>query len=313
MQKHPGLLVTIGLATAGVLLFAQTRSQSDSNFVPVQTIVTVEARHDHDKAVPSLKQEDVMVYERRERLKVTELVPFEDNNAGLDLFILLDDASSASLGSQLGDLRQFIETQPVTTAIGIGYMRNGTYDMTQSLTTDRAHAAHSLRIPLSSAGVMASPYLSLSDLIKKWPGNSARREVLMVTSGMDSPGGFGPTNPYLEIAIDDAQRHGIVVYAPPAGHAGHSFFRLNWAQSHLAQVSEETGGESYMLGLGPLVSFAPYLGEISARLAHQYRVTFLIKPEKKSGFRSVRFVTETPDAELLGASRIYVPAEQVRQ
>ena len=39
MQKHPGLLVTIGLATAGVLLFAQTRSQSDSNFVPVQTIV----------------------------------------------------------------------------------------------------------------------------------------------------------------------------------------------------------------------------------------------------------------------------------
>lgn len=118
---------------------------------------TVEARHDHDKAVPSLKQEDVMVYERRERLKVTELVPFPDNNAGLDLFILLDNASSASLGSQLADLRQFIETQPVTTAIGIGYMRNGTYDMTQSLTTDRAHAAHSLRIPLSSAGVMARP------------------------------------------------------------------------------------------------------------------------------------------------------------
>ena len=98
-----------------------------------------------------------MVYERRERLKVTELVPFPDNNAGLDLFILLDNASSASLGSQLADLRQFIETQPVTTAIGIGYMRNGTYDMTQSLTTDRAHAAHSLRIPLSSAGVMARP------------------------------------------------------------------------------------------------------------------------------------------------------------
>ena len=316
MQNRLGGLVTIGLAIAGVRLFAQTKSPSDSTFVPVQTIITVEARHDHDRAVPSLKQEDVMVYERRERLKVTELVAFEDSNAGLDLFILLDDASSTSLGSQLADLRQFIEAQPVTTAIGVGYMRNGSYDLRQKLTTDHALAAKSLRIPLSSAGVMPSPYLSLSDLIKKWPGNSARREVLMVTSGIDPLGGFGPTNPYLETAIDDAQRHGVIVYtiyAPPAGHAGHSYFRLNLAQSHLAQISEETGGESYMLGLGPLVSFAPYLGEISARLAHQYRVTFLIKPEKKSGFRSVRFVTETPDAELLGASRIYVPAEQVRQ
>jgi hypothetical protein len=306
----------IGLAAGVMILFPQTTSQPDSNLVPVQTVITVEARHDHDKAVPSLKREDVMVYERRERLQVTELVTCEDNHAGLDLFVLLDDASSTSLGSQLADLRQFIETQPVTTAIGIGYMRNGTYDTRQTLTNDHALAAKGLRIPLSSAGVMPSPYLSLSDLIKKWPGNSARREVLMVTSGIDPLGGFGPTNPYLETAIDDAQRHGVIVYtiyAPPAGHPGHSYFRLNLAQSNLARVSEETGGESYMLGLGPLVSFAPYLAEISARLVHQYRVTFLIKPEKKGGFRSVRFVTETPGAELLGASRVYVPGEQLQQ
>lgn len=34
----------------------------------------------------------------------------------------------------------------------------------------------------------------------------------MVTSGIDPLGGFGPTNPYLETAIDDAQRHGVIVY-----------------------------------------------------------------------------------------------------
>ena len=128
MRNRLGGLVTIGLATAGVRLFEQTTSPTDSNLVPVQTIVTVEARHDHDKAVPPLKQEEVMVYERRERLKVTELTPFVDSDAGLELFVLLDDASSECIGSQLADLRQFIEAQLVTTAIGVGYMRNGTYD-----------------------------------------------------------------------------------------------------------------------------------------------------------------------------------------
>jgi len=158
---------------------------------------------------------------------------------------------------------------------------------------------------------MASPYLSLSDLIKRWPESSARHEVVMVTSGVDPLGGFGPMNPYLDAAIEHAQRAGILVYAiymPAAGHAGHSFFRMNWAQNHLAQLADETGGEAYMLGFGPPVSFAPYLEEIAAHLAHQYRVTFLMKPESKAGFRGVRFSTEVPNAELVAAARVYVPA-----
>jgi hypothetical protein len=270
-------------------------------------IVTVEARHGKD--VPSLNQQDVMAYERNERLRVTDLVPLQGERAGLELFFLLDDASSTNLGSQLGDLRRFIETQPATTAIGIGYMRNGTVDIVQNLTTDHSHATRALRLPLSSAG--ASPYLSLSDLTKRWPGNSARREVVLVTSGVDSLGGMGPSNPYLDSAIEAAQRDGIVVYAiymPSAGHAGHSFWRMNWAQSHLGQIAEETGGEAYMLGFGPPISFAPYLEDIAERLAHQYRVTVLLKTSTKAGFRDVRFGTEVPNAELVAASRVYVAA-----
>jgi hypothetical protein len=281
------------------------------NLVPVQTIMTVEARHDHDNAVPSLKQEDVMAYERKTRLLVTDLVSCQGENAGLELFLVIDDASDTSLGLQFGDLRHFIETQPATTAIGIGYMRNGTVDIVQKFTEDRSRAAKALRLPVSSGGVMASPYLSLKDLIKRWPGNANRREVLMISSGVDPLGGMGSINPYLDSAIESAQRNGIIVYAiymPAAGHSGHSLFRLNWAQSHLAQLSEETGGEAYMLGFGMPVSFAPYLGEIATRLAHQYRVTFQMRPENKGGFQSVRFATEVPNAEIVAPSKVYVPA-----
>jgi hypothetical protein len=181
----------------------------------------------------------------------------------------------------------------------------------QDLTTDHSRAAKALRLPLSSPGVMPSPYLSLKDLLKRWPGSPNRREVVLVTSGVDPLGDMGPMNPYLDGAVEDAQRQGIIVYAiytPGSGHVGHSFWRSTWGQNHLAQLAEETGGESYMLGLASPVSFAPYLEEIGARLAHQYRVTFSMKAEEKGGLRSLRFATELPNTELVGATRVYVPA-----
>ena len=63
-----------------------------------------------------------------------------------------------------------------------------------------------------------------------------------------------------------------------------------------------------MLGFGPLVSFAPYLAELSEHLSHQYVVTFLAKPGNKAGFQSVRLTTEVPNAEIVGANRVYVSA-----
>ncbi len=210
-----------------------------------------------------------------------------------------------------GDLRSFIEAQPAATSVGIAYMRNGMAEVIRNLTANHQDAAKALRLPLSSPSASASPYLSLRDLIKRWPATSDRREVVLVSSGVDPLGGTGPVNPYLDDAINDAQRQGIVVYAiymPTEGHSGHSFYRLNWAQSHLAQVAEEPGGEAYMVGFGAPVSFAPYLDEIGARLTHQYRVTLLMKAENKAGFQNLRFSTEVPNAELVSASKIYVPA-----
>jgi len=85
---------------------------------------------------------------------------------------------------------------------------------------------------------------------------------------------------------------------------------MNWAQNYLAQLAEETGGESYMLGFGPPVALAPYLDEIAARLQHQYRITFLIKPENKGGLREVKFTTEVPNAEPVPAAKLYIPGSR---
>src|SRR5579862_6052239 len=75
---------------------------------PVHMIVTAEARHGTD--VPVISREDAMVFEGRDRDKVTDFLPLQGDHASLELFILIDDASNTSLGSQLEDIRQFINS-----------------------------------------------------------------------------------------------------------------------------------------------------------------------------------------------------------
>ena len=83
---------------------------------------------------------------------------------------------------------------------------------------------------------------------------------------------------------------------------------MNWGQNYLSQVAEETGGEAYYLGFGAPVTFAPYLEDITRRLTRQYLLTFLAKLEKKAGMQRIKLRTEVPNAELVAADRVYVPA-----
>jgi len=190
-------------------------------------------------------------------------------------------------------------------------MRNGTADILQNLTNDHAQAGKALRLPFGDAGASGSPYFSVVDLIKRWPEGPVRREILMLSDGIDRFGGSGPNNPYVDSAIEDAQRAGVIIfsiYTPGVGHFGHSFWRMNWGQNYLSQISDETGGESYYLGFGAPVSLAPYLDDLTHRLTRQYLLTFLAKPEKKAGVQQVKLRTEVPNAELVAADRVYVPA-----
>jgi len=296
--------LVLGLALSAPSLPAQQAASSGG--VPVRVVVTVEARHGKD--IPVVNRGDVIVHQGRDRAQVTDWLPLQGDHAGLELFLLLDDASNTSLGLQLDDLRKFINAQPATTAIAVGYMRNGTVAIVQNLTTEHASAAKTLRLPLGSVG--ASPYLSVADLIKHWPESPVRREILMISSGIDPLGG-GPSNPYLDSAIDQAQRGGILIYAiyaSGAGHFGHSFWRLNWGQNNLSRLADETGGEAYFLGFETPIDFAPYLEDLTSKLNHQYLLSFLAKPGKKAGFQRIKLETEVPNAELVAPDKVYVPA-----
>jgi hypothetical protein len=264
--------------------------------------------------VPVIQRDDVMVYEGRVRDKVTDWIPAQGGHGALELFILLDDGSNASLGTQLQDIRQFVGAQPDSTKIGIAYMQNGIAKIAQDLTSDHAQAAKALRLPMGIRGINGSPYFSLSDLIKRWPTSTARREVLMVSDGIDRYYGAGDLqDPYVDEAISNAQRAGILVsaiYTPGVGHFGHSYWQTYWGQLYLAQVTDRTGGESYYIGFnGPPVAFAPYLDDLAQRLSHQYLLTFLAKPPKKAGFVSVKLKTEVSNVDLVSADRVYVSPE----
>ena len=276
----------------------------------VNMVATVEARHGSN--VPTITQDDVMVYQGRDRDKVTGWLPLQGDRAGLELFIMLDDSSNVSLGSQLGDLRQFIAAQPATTKIGIAYMQNGIAQVVQNLTSDHALAAKALRLPLGNPGASASPYFSLGDLIKRWPDNPERREVIMATDGIDRYWGSSPDDSYVDEAIEQAQRAGVIVYAiytPGEGHYGHSYWRTYWGQNYLSQLADETGGEGYYLtGSAPPVSFTPYLSDITRKLNNQYLLTFIAKPQKKAGMERIKLQTEVPNAELVSADRVFIPA-----
>jgi hypothetical protein len=309
-SQLPRLIATgivLGL-TALTGTWAAQQPATPSETVPVSTVVTVEAKH--GKEVPVVNKEDVRVLQGRERLRVTDWIPLQGENADLELLILIDEGSRETLALQYNDLRQFMNAQPPTTVIAVGYIEYGSVRMAQNFTKDREATDKALRITLGPGGDGGSPYLSVIDVLKHWPASNARHAIFMISSGID-PLEPGTVDPYLDNAIEAVERTGTqisAIYAAQAGHFGHSFWRFSRGQDNLAEIAEDSGGESYFEGLNTPISFTPFLNEFADRLTHQYRLTFQIKPDKKPSFQHVKLETEVPNADLVSADRVYVPA-----
>jgi hypothetical protein len=270
----------LSLAAFALTITSPHAPAQPSSGVPVHVVVTVEARKGEE--TPLINREDVMVHEGHTRDEVIDWVPAQGEHASLELMIMLDDGSNTMLGTQLDDIRKFINSQPDTTLVGVAYMRDGIAQVVQNLTSDHALAAKALRLPLGVRGVNGSPYFSLTDLVKRWPATTARRAVVMATDGIDRYYATGDLeDPYLDEAIDNALRAGITVstiYTPGVGHSGHSYWQTYWGQIFLSRLAEETGGEAYYIGFtGSPVSFTPFLDDVGKRLAHEYLLTVLVK------------------------------------
>jgi hypothetical protein len=307
-KKSAGLWLVL----AGVFLMlspVQAQQSAPGNTVPIRVIVTAQGRKGEEP--PAITKEDVLVHQDKDRVPVFDWIPLQRENAGLELVILLDDASRTGLGGQLSDIRDFILAQPPSTSIAVAYASNASVIMAQNFTSDKALAAKALRIPLGNTGALSSPWLSLSDLISRWPPSNKRQEVLMISDGINRLRNVGLSDPDLDTAVEKAQKAGIVVhtiYASGVGRLSRSFNAVNFGQSKLAEITQGTGGNSYFEGTLTPIAFSPYLSDLAKILNRQYLLTFAANQGKKSRFYRLRVTTEVSGVELSTQSEVYVLA-----
>jgi hypothetical protein len=257
---------------------------------------------------PEVMKDDISVEINKHPARIEQWIPLRGDQAALELYIVIDDGEDSDLGLQFNSLKEFINQQPGTTRIGLAYLRNGSASIVAPMTTDHAQITKAVRLPLGQPGISASPYMGVSDLIKKWPAAGARREMLLITSGIDPWSPPDPQNPYLQEAIADAQRAGILVhsiYYAEAGHLGHSHWRVNWGQNYLSELGDETGGEAYWQGTNSPVSLTPYLKDLGERLQNQYLLSVTAENAKGS-LEPVRVSAAKSGISLVAASKIHL-------
>ncbi|MBV8632438.1 MAG: hypothetical protein JOZ83_16035 [Silvibacterium sp.] len=281
----------------------------------VQTVVTAVAKSKENPA--PLRRQDIEVQVGGRSAQITDLVPLQGEKAGLELVILIDGSARSSIGTQLRDIELFVKSLPPTTAVGIAYMENGRAAFSQPLTADKIAALKALRLPAGSPGSTGSPYFCLSDLAKHWPSNNRenRREVVMITDGVDPYNlRFDPDNPYVQAAIDDSVRAGIIVnsiYWQNRGRYDANFYQNNAGESLLDQVAQVTGGKAYWQGVGDPVSFAPFFDDLSHRLQNQYELGFEAPAKSKPGIENLKVRLNEPEVRIEAPQRVMVAPQAV--
>ncbi len=280
----------LSLALCAVLPAAVVAQQEG----PAATQVLVRVETKGGAAATPLSADAIRVQVNNKDVPVTSLTRVMP--AGTEVALLIDDGLRTSVGRQLGDLRQFIQSLPPGTSIFVGYMQNGRVVAQENFTTDLAAAASRLRIPLGSAGVNASPYFCVSDFVKHWPteaegygvaGTSGRkaRFILMLTNGVDPyNGSVSPLNqdsPYVTAAATDAQRAGIPVSSIYYADTGVGGGLANFSgQSYLSQIAEQTGGVALYQGRSNPVALLPYLKQFQEVIAESYVASFQTADQK---------------------------------
>jgi len=298
MKIRGYFVIAVSLLLVGSAFAADPAPAATTN-----VIVTVEARK--GSTPPALREGDVMMYQKKDRLPVSMVTPLA--GTPVELYVVIDEAIGTNFGTQIPDVKKFISEQPANTSIGVAYMHDGTVDIPQKPTTDHAAAAKALRLP--TPGLGTSAFESVTDLLKKWPQSQARREMVLMSSGIEPFGTVDLSNPYVDQAVSAAQREGIPVFAiylQPTGHWGHTYWRQTWAQTYLSRLSDESGGEGYNMVGNIVVTVAPFLASINQRLQNQYRVAFTPNAPDKPGFVPIRAETEVPNVDLVTQDRVWV-------
>jgi hypothetical protein len=269
-------------SVAATLVLSTPTLYSQEGLAPTQTLVLVDSKNP-----VTLDSRNIKLELNGKVSPVTGLRPVPLN--GVQIALLIDDGLRRSVASQLNDMKAFFESLPPGAEVLVGYMENGTVRVAQPFTADHAAAVESLRIPFGEPGMSASPYFCLSDFVKKWPAGSSgkARFAIMLTNGVDPYNGStrmsNQDSPYVQEAIDDANRAGVAVYSIYYGDSGMRTFSANVSgQSYLNQVAGSTGAEAFYEGAGSPISIAPYFRQFLHDISETYIVSFVADANRKN-------------------------------
>jgi len=291
-------------AAASLLLvvpaFAQDSGQG-------RAIITVLSKH--TEIAPNVTQQDVSAKVNGKDASVTGWAPFKGADDSLELIVLID-ASARNIGRQLDEMKDFLQSLGPHTRAAVGYMQNGTVAFAGPLSADHHQLVSELHLP---AGPGTNPYFSLSELAQHWPSQdrNARREVVMLSGGVDPENRrFDADDPYVESAVRDSVRAGLVVYTIywRSGFDGGdgSGLAADGGQSHLAQLTQATGGSSYWTGTGNPVSFQPYFEDLNKRFASQYALVFSARAERKPVNETLKLKVEGLGLQVTAPGQVFV-------
>ena len=309
-MKHFCSTSTLALSLAAALVVPAAFAQNESADTVATTVVTVLPKA--NEAVPTIPQSAIGVKVNGKSVQPTTWQPYGQGE--VQLVMLIDNSARTSLGRNLDDMETFIKNLPPNVSVGVAYMQNGAAMFTAPFTKDHAAAAKTIHLPGGSPGSNASPYFCLEDLAKRWPAarSEARREVLMVTDGVDEYNlRYDPEDPYVQAAMSEANRAGLVVfsiYFRDQGRLSRSGYETNAGQNYLFEVADATGGNVYYEGLSNPVSFSPFLTDLARRLENQYELGLPVTPVKKASFADLKIKADIGAIKLRAANRVAVGA-----
>ena len=303
-------LQLFALVAAGALLAAPALMFADNNQgAQGHAVITVLPGQEIPGGIP---QDAVHVKIDGKDSSVTGWTALHSPASQLQVVILIDDGARTSLALQLKDIANFINGLPPNAEAAVAYMEYGRAVLAGPMTTDHAALVRELHIPTQGMpGVSASPYFCLSDLAKHWPAAvaSARREVVMVTDGVDDyEPHYNPEDPYVQAAIEDSVRAHLIVYSiywRDQGRFDRTGYSAMDGQNLLAQLTQATGGNSYWEGYGNPVTLAPYLDNIDRRIHNQYELDFMAPVNGKPQIANLKLKLSAP-AKVDAPQQVYV-------
>lgn len=196
----------------------------------------------------------------------------------LNLAILIQDDLVSRVGTELNVTRDFIRTLPAGSRVMVAYVRAGSLQVRQDFTDDLEKAAKSLRTPVGSTSASPyNPYVEVVEGLKHFDSNGTNRNaMLLISDGLDTSRGFDIDSAANTVdllhAIKEAQKRNVSVYsfyAPTVGLTSFNRLAVNYGQSSLNRISNETGGRAFFQGTS-YVTFDSYFDSLRETLNERY-------------------------------------------